>query len=150
MLLVLVRHLAICPGETSILIRRAQEYLHRGGWVGVDLFFVLSGFLISGLLFTEHKKDGVIGFKNFIIRRGFKIYPGFWVMILLTLLLYSIDGNESKKYLPFEILFIQNYFPGFWGHTWTLAVEEHFYIGLPLLLIVVYRFTGGRAIIRSG
>jgi len=47
------------------------------GWCGVDLFFVLSGFLISGLLFTEFKKTGTIDVKRFWIRRGFKIYPAF-------------------------------------------------------------------------
>jgi peptidoglycan/LPS O-acetylase OafA/YrhL len=47
----------------------------RGGWIGVDLFFVLSGFLVSGLLFRGHQKFGVLSGKDFLIRRGLKIYP---------------------------------------------------------------------------
>ncbi|HXJ16319.1 MAG TPA: acyltransferase, partial [Candidatus Polarisedimenticolia bacterium] len=54
--------------------------LANAGWAGVDLFFVLSGFLISGLLFTEYKKRGSIDFKRFFIRRGLKIYPAFYVL----------------------------------------------------------------------
>lgn len=69
-LLVLGRHLL--PGyenNTFLSIWRT------GGWVGVDLFFVLSGFLVSGLLFEEYKKRGSLDLKRFLIRRGFKIYP---------------------------------------------------------------------------
>jgi peptidoglycan/LPS O-acetylase OafA/YrhL len=51
------------------------------GWAGVDLFFVLSGFLISGLLFNEYQKTGEISLKRFYLRRGFKIYPAFWAML---------------------------------------------------------------------
>jgi peptidoglycan/LPS O-acetylase OafA/YrhL len=49
------------------------------GWIGVDLFFVLSGFLISGLLFNEYKARSSISFKRFFIRRGLKIYPAFYL-----------------------------------------------------------------------
>jgi len=106
----------------------------------VDLFFVLSGFLISGLLFREHQKFGTISFKNFFIRRGFKIYPSFYVLILVTVIVRLRRGSP----VPFgdfahEILFLQNYFVSLWGHTWSLAVEEHFYIMLPLALVVCLR-----------
>ncbi|NJM15178.1 MAG: acyltransferase [Bacteroidales bacterium] len=49
------------------------------GWVGVDLFFVLSGFLVSGLMFKEYKKTGGVKIKRFLMRRAFKIYPPFYV-----------------------------------------------------------------------
>ena len=66
------------------------------GWIGVDLFFVLSGFLISGLLFSEYKKRGAISFKTFFIRRGFKIYPAFYVFLLLTgLLAYLVFHTHA-------------------------------------------------------
>src|SRR5438094_6288198 len=51
------------------------------GWIGVDLFFVLSGFLVSGLLFQEFKDRGGINFRRFILRRGLKIWPAFYVYI---------------------------------------------------------------------
>src|ERR1700761_2224153 len=56
----------------------------RMGWAGVDLFFVLSGFLISGLLFDEWQRFGSIDFRRFYIRRGFKIYPAFYFLLLIT------------------------------------------------------------------
>ena len=54
------------------------------GWAGVDLFFVLSGFLVSSLLFVEAKKSGSVNAKKFLIRRGFKIYPLFYLLLFLT------------------------------------------------------------------
>jgi len=54
-------------------VRLGLETLQRGGWIGVDLFFVLSGFLVSGLLFQEHLKTGEMSPARFLIRRGFKI-----------------------------------------------------------------------------
>ena len=117
------------------------------GWVGVDLFFVLSGFLISGLLYSEYKKRGDISFRRFFIRRGMKIYPAFYVMLLATyvgqLLFWHAPPQPFSSYLR-EILFVQNYRFAIWGHTWSLAVEEHFYIALALLLLVLARYSSNR------
>jgi peptidoglycan/LPS O-acetylase OafA/YrhL len=107
----------------------------RGGWVGVDLFFVLSGFLVSGLLFKDFQSTGAIHWGRFVARRGFKIYPAFYLMIAFTLL-YNYWGSgivEWRRALV-ECFFIQNYLPGLVGHTWSLAIEEHFYLLLPILL----------------
>ncbi len=115
------------------------------GWAGVDLFFVLSGFLISGLLFNEYKKTGTINLRRFFIRRGFKIYPAFWAMLLGSVL-FAL-AYHKHFYRPIwlhEILFVQNYLPGIWRHTWSLAVEEHFYIVLPLLLLAMCRLSKNR------
>ena len=112
-----------------------------GGWVGVDLFFVLSGFLVSGLLFREGQN---LNISRFLIRRGFKIYPSFYVLIFATLvydLIFS-TGVRPDTYLS-EIVFAQSYFPHVWPHTWSLAVEEHFYILLPLALLVIKRTSRG-------
>jgi peptidoglycan/LPS O-acetylase OafA/YrhL len=112
-----------------------SETWTRGGWIGVDLFFVLSGFLVSGLLFREHQKFGTISAKDFLIRRGFKIYPAFWVLIAITSIRMLIGHNFSTPKIFSELLFLQNYGPSAWVHTWSLAVEEHFYILLLLLLV---------------
>src|ERR1039458_9010613 len=56
----------------------------RAGWSGVDLFFVVSGFLISGLLFSEYRKTGGIRFRRFAIRRAVKIYPAFYAIVVVT------------------------------------------------------------------
>jgi peptidoglycan/LPS O-acetylase OafA/YrhL len=109
------------------------ELWHRVGWIGVDLFFVLSGFLISGLLFSEYKATGAISFSRFFIRRGFKIYPAyyFFLLLLLPFTFHHITLADAT--------FTQSYLPAFWGHGWSLAIEEHFYIALPLLLILCIR-----------
>jgi peptidoglycan/LPS O-acetylase OafA/YrhL len=111
------------------------------GWVGVDLFFVLSGFLISGLLFSEYKSTGGLNWRRFFIRRGFKIYPAFYAMILVTLVWQLVlrESFDWRPYLP-EIFFYQSYqISRVWWHTWSLAVEEHFYILLPVLLLLLLR-----------
>src|SRR5579883_1654899 len=113
------------------------------GWSGVDLFFVLSGFLISGLIFSEFKKTGGFQPLRFLIRRAFKIWPGYYVFLALTLpLLASVHVSMKYPNLLGELLFLQNYIqPTFWPHTWSLAVEEQFYFCLALILyLAVGRF----------
>jgi len=143
-LLVFGRHLEL-PRPDGIAGVFAGTW-HRIGWLGVDLFFVLSGFLIGGLLVTELHHYGHIDIGRFLIRRGLKIYPPYFVFIgylmLMPVVKAILAGNnawttfttEWGKYWP-NLLFLQNYVgtnPA--GHTWTLAVEEHFYLLLPFLL----------------
>ncbi len=115
------------------------------GWCGVDLFFVLSGFLISGLLFQEYKRFGDIHLKTFWLRRGFKIYPAFYVYTLIQTFVYvSMFGHKPGLKPPSHLFlvdatFLCSYFPGISGHVWSLAVEEHFYVLLPLLLLLLLR-----------
>lgn len=124
------------------------EFLGNFGWAGVDLFFVLSGFLVSGLLFYEYKKFGDIKPGLFLLRRGFKIYPLFYFLIGLTcvksLVVYALhlpgNKNFSTGTLLSEIFFVQNYFDRIWKHTWSLAVEEHFYLLLTLFIFLLIRF----------
>src|SRR6185437_728119 len=80
------------------------------GWIGVDLFFVLSGFLISNMLFKELKKTGKINAGNFLIRRAFKIYPVFYAFIILTIATQLLIGDKISLWkLTGELLFLQNY-----------------------------------------
>jgi peptidoglycan/LPS O-acetylase OafA/YrhL len=97
------------------------------GGQGVDLFFVLSGFLVSGLLFAEFKKYGRISIRRFYIRRAWKIYPAFYVLIAATYLYqkFGIGHKMTDVEKVSELFFLQSYVQGFWNHTWTLAVEEH-------------------------
>jgi peptidoglycan/LPS O-acetylase OafA/YrhL len=108
----------------------------RNGWMGVDLFFVLSGFLVSGLLFSEHRKHGQMSVGRFWLRRAFKIYPPFYILLLASI----VTGIHQQGDLLAESLFYQNYRLGWWGHTWSLAVEEHFYVLMPLGLMLLVRF----------
>ena len=145
-LLVIGNHLTVCPPEVNFYVYKFTEFWNRGGWVGVDLFFVLSGFLISGLLFREYRKTGDLNIKRFLIRRGFKIYPAFWVLIAVTCLAAVFyDTGFYRLGLFGELLFVQNYAPHLWEHTWTLAVEEHFYVGLCVLFFVLLRLKASGA-----
>jgi len=110
------------------------------GWIGVDLFFVLSGFLVSGLLFQEYLKAGKINGKLFLIRRGFKIYPTFWVVLVLNIFYmhYKQKPIELNQVLA-ELFFVQNFFDSIMGISWSLAIEEHFYFFLILLAIMAVK-----------
>ena len=146
-LLVIGRHLrtpyALSPESPT---RIFADLWQRGGWIGVDLFFVLSGFLVSGLLFREQQQYGKVSLGRFFLRRGLKIYPSFYVFLLATVALRIAWGRhlEPSQILA-ELFFVQNYVHGVWNHTWSLAVEEHFYILLPLLLIVLLKRFRGRS-----
>lgn len=123
--------------------------LIRAGWSGVDLFFVVSGFLISGLLFSEYRKTGGIRFRRFAIRRAIKIYPALYSIIVLTVAADLLKYPPSLRKVLWrlvlnDIFFVQSYWQGTWGHFWSLSVEEHFYILLPLALYFMIRTAGDR------
>jgi len=138
--MVIGRHLhnvEVGPPVLAALLRR----WHACGWMGVDLFFVLSGFLVSGLLFSEYRRTGGLRPGRFLGRRGFKIYPGYYVFLLVTWLWVG-DRIPRASFLH-EVFFIQNYTSRIWNHTWSLAVEEHFYLGLAVLLWAMARWRPG-------
>lgn len=138
-LLVLGRHGEVAP-ESSPALHKLTQAWFNGGWIGVDLFFVLSGFLVSGLIFAEHAKRGTFSPHLFVIRRGLRIYPVFFVFLALVILL-RVLGDKHIDYGLFgiEAVFLQNYFVSHFSHTWSLAVEEHFYLLLPALLFLLLR-----------
>lgn len=139
-LLVLVRHLNFIEPDDTVLLT-----LHRGGWIGVDLFFVLSGFLVSGLLFREIKDHGRVDIVRFLIRRGFKIYPPFWVFLFTTIFGYAVLNKDiNSRSLFGELAFLQNYTSSLWNHTWSLAVEEHFYFLLAAFVFGITRIGKNR------
>jgi peptidoglycan/LPS O-acetylase OafA/YrhL len=116
------------------------------GWVGVDLFFVLSGFLVSGILYSEIISTNKLNFIRFLVRRSFKIYPSFYLFLIVTVFikLYFIrKGYNNQQFeltqLFSEIFFTQNYITPIWNHTWSLAVEEHFYIILIILFVIAFK-----------
>ena len=121
--------------------------IFQWGWTGVDLFFVISGFLISGLLFSEFQKRGRINFARFAIRRALKLYPTLYVLVFGTMLWRLIHAGFHNvvwiiKPALHDIFFVQSYRPGTYGHFWSLSVEEHFYILLPLTLYFMLRRAG--------
>lgn len=128
-ILVLFRHLPSIPTATPEWLRAVINTLQRGGWVGVDLFFVLSGFLVSSILFRQHAATGRSNAGRFLVRRMLKIYPSFFALLLVTVgALLWLGRPIPLGRLLAEAFFLQNFLPGIWSHTWTLAVEEHFYL----------------------
>ena len=137
-LLVLGRHPVLAPEQSGSLHAVATAW-HRFGWTGVDLFFVLSGFLVGGLIFQELRARGVLDVGRFLIRRGFKIWPSYYLFLAVFAALRLLTdgrGADSWDLLP-NLLNIQNYFGSPRVHTWSLAVEEHFYLVLPLVLVAL-------------
>jgi len=123
--------------NTSLPRAFAQSLNAAAGFFsGVDLFFVLSGFLVSGLLFREHQQHGTINVRRFLIRRGLKIYPSFYAFLLTSITVswaFQIWPHPTPTNVASEVFFVQNYGTPLWSHTWSLAVEEHFYVCLVLL-----------------
>jgi peptidoglycan/LPS O-acetylase OafA/YrhL len=131
---------------TIIVHHTPRDFLHLGllqpavaefqlfGWIAVDMFFVLSGYLVSGLLFSEYRKTGEVHVGRFLIRRGFKIYPGFYAMLAATVVMQVLGKQLVVKALLIDSLFLQSYLKGSWDHTWSLAVEEHFYFFISFLI----------------
>ena len=122
------------------------------GWVGVDLFFVLSGFLISTQLYKELKRTGTISFKDFYIRRGFRIWPNFFFVLAIYFFFPAFAERSTLaplwRYLTFTLNFGLDYtVTGAFSHAWSLCVEEQFYLLLPLFLIfLVPRLTFRRSL----
>jgi peptidoglycan/LPS O-acetylase OafA/YrhL len=145
--LVLGVHMEPAPSDWASPLRPAVEWWRGAGGLGVDLFFVLSGFLVSGLLLAEYKQRGEISISRFYVRRAWKIYPSFYMLIAFSLLYHWLAAGERVRPKPFlaEAFFLQSYLQGFWYHTWSLAVEEHFYIMLPLGLAWLARRGRGAA-----
>lgn len=113
----------------------------KGGWVGVPLFFVLSGFLIGGQLWKELTSKNNILFWRFILRRGFRIWPLYYFILAAVYILSATNTFEPSSLLS-NAFFIGNYFKdnGPISGSWSLATEEQFYILAPLLLIVVNKY----------
>jgi peptidoglycan/LPS O-acetylase OafA/YrhL len=93
-----------CTGEASAgpgwpeAAREVLRVVSRGSWIGVDLFFVLSGFLVSGLLFREYRARGTVSAGRFLVRRGFKIYPPFYVMLAYGALRIFTLGVPASEF----------------------------------------------------
>lgn len=117
------------------------------GLIGVTLFFVLSGFLITRILLEQKKKVGsgdikvITALKNFIARRSLRIFP---IYFLLLIVLYFMHNEELRKNAGWYFTYTSNilyykyqYFPDGFAHTWSLGVEEQFYLFWPLLMLVI-------------
>ncbi len=112
----------------------------NGGFLGVDIFFVISGFLITHLLVEEQRLSGRVSLSHFYLRRVFRILPPLIVTIILALILWRGDAVDRWPVARAALFFYANFLPaerlGDLGHTWSLAIEEQFYLVWPLLFII--------------
>jgi peptidoglycan/LPS O-acetylase OafA/YrhL len=118
-------------------------HVHRWGWIGVDLFFVLSGYLIGGQLLVPVARNQSIRLKRFFARRALRIMPAYFVILAIYIFLPS--WREYPDMYPWWkfLLSVQNI--GLHGgtafsHAWSLAVEDQFYLTLPFILLLVNRW----------
>jgi peptidoglycan/LPS O-acetylase OafA/YrhL len=109
------------------------------GDVGVTVFFLLSGFLITTLLLREESCEGRVYLKGFYLRRIFRILPLYYLAFLVyTLLIFGLRmGGEADQFarnFPYYLLYQNDFAPGGpFGHTWSLAIEEKYYLIWPAL-----------------
>ena len=122
-----------------------------GGWVGLDLFFVLSGYLITGLLVAEVIETGCVCLGQFYIRRALRLLPALICAILLAGLLWRVTPNINPSIswssaARYAMVYASNLVPGddlgSLSHCWSLAVEEHYYLVWPPIFLLVWRKWG--------
>lgn len=121
-------HAVTQRGVPALFLRLAS-----GGWLGVNLFFVLSGFLITGILLDSRSRPHY--YRNFYIRRALRILPAYYALLLLLL----VTKGASISFLVLSFVYLANLTPLFgvpmsYGPLWSLAVEEHFYLLWPVLV----------------
>lgn len=109
------------------------------GWTGVDLFFVLSGFLIGKQLWGELYRTGTIKVGTFVLRRGLRIWPLYYVSMVLLLLLSSTRAPQWPDWVM-----LSNYVYTRYARSWSLSTEEQFYLLIPTLLLVFRKFAPSR------
>jgi peptidoglycan/LPS O-acetylase OafA/YrhL len=119
----------------------------HGGLIGVDVFFVLSGYLITSILLRELRETGDISLSNFYWRRALRLFPALSILAAfeVTRSLFNPHGAEIRESVLAAALYLQNFdnvfgftHLGLMGHTWSLATEEQFYLLWPLVLPLVF------------
>jgi peptidoglycan/LPS O-acetylase OafA/YrhL len=142
-------------GVRALAVLAVMTYhlgLLPGGYLGVDVFFVLSGFLITWILISEHEASGLISYRMFYMRRALRLFPALAALIAVSVVVVLVDGRYAPyriptlEAVPFVVLYSGNWVVAFTnqattaftlgllGITWTLAIEEQFYLFWPLTL----------------
>ena len=141
----------------AVVLFHFDGYLPFGS-IGVDLFFVISGLLVGGILTDKLFNNKQINYLRFLLQRGFKIWPSYYTFIVLGTITATLFYNNdySSQIIPLSdmkryLLFYQNYTgaPFHWSfdHIWSLCVEEHFYILLPLLFLSIRYFNSNKKLL---
>ena len=142
---------------TSVILFHLNSSWLPGGFLGVDIFFVISGYLIGGILFRELSTN-TFSLKNFYLRRMRRILPAFFAVVIFALFLSrfiiipgSVDAMKAERSALFATFFANNLFSAFYTnyfdtnhlnpflHLWSLSVEEQFYFLYPLVLWLIMK-----------
>lgn len=146
----------------AILVILFHAELVGGGYIGVDIFYVISGYLITGLIVREIEESGSLNFKAFYLRRIKRLLPTSFSILMVTALTawYFYPGtmrDELGRHIFAAAVYVSNFLFAFWQmdyqnlnaippvvvHFWSLAVEEQFYIFWPMIVLAAFKF-GGR------
>ena len=146
----------------AVIIYHVDVNYLPGGFLGVDLFFVLSGYLISSLIIKEYKKTGSISLYNFYIRRARRLLPAVYFMITVILIVLVLFNEVLLRKSHLDAIFGYIYSSNWWyifhkldyfdsfgsqspfKHLWSLAIEEQFYMIFPLLFLLINRKKKGK------
>ena len=139
----------------AVIIYHVDVNYLPGGFLGVDLFFVLSGYLISSLIIKEYRKTGSINLYNFYLRRARRLLPAVYFMITVGIILMVMFNEVLLKKSRLDAIFGYIYSSNWWyifhkldyfdsfgsqspfKHLWSLAIEEQFYMIFPLLFLLI-------------
>jgi peptidoglycan/LPS O-acetylase OafA/YrhL len=129
------------------LVVGAHAGIGPGGDIGVNAFFVLSGFLITHLLLKEYENAQNINLRAFYFRRALRIFPAYYVFLVFSYVVDQLQGDmRSREVIWSALTYTINYQHAFTrhseasiAHTWSLAVEEQFYLLWPLALLLLVR-----------
>lgn len=141
----------------AVIIYHIDANYLPGGFLGVDLFFVLSGYLISSLIIKEYKNTGTVNLYNFYVRRARRLLPAVYFMITVILIIITLFNGVLLKKSYLDALFGYIYSSNWWyifhkldyfdsfgsqspfKHLWSLAIEEQFYMFFPLIFLIFNR-----------
>ena len=141
----------------AVIIYHVDVNYLPGGFLGVDLFFVLSGYLISSLIIKEYRKTGSLNLYNFYIRRARRLLPAVYFMITVGLVVMVLFNEVLLRKSHLDAIFGYIYSSNWWyifhkldyfdsfgaqspfKHLWSLAIEEQFYMIFPLLFLLINR-----------
>ena len=141
----------------AVIVYHANKLWLPGGFLGVEVFFVISGYLITLLLLAESEKSGTVSLKQFWLRRARRLLPALWVVVLGVVVFAALFQREILGTLRgdviaalfygfnwFQVWVGTSYFTSFefvpLRHLWSLAVEEQFYLIWPVVMLVVAKF----------
>jgi peptidoglycan/LPS O-acetylase OafA/YrhL len=140
-----------------VMLFHTRLRLTHGGFIGVTMFFVLSGFLITRLLLDEHRVTGTVSWRGFYSRRALRLLPPLWVLAIASALLAPVNGDTLADLGRAAAAF---FYVGNWvlaatsetamghlGHTWSLGIEEQFYLLWPATGVWLWRRWGTNGLV---